>query len=256
MGDIINAVADIFGFGPASKQAEAVGEAGQASASAARYAADIQNKMFERAIGLQEPWRQAGTNALALMQQQYGQMPAAFTGQVNLMQDPGYQFRLSEGLKALERSAAARGGLMSGATGKALQRYGQDVASQEYQNAYNRALTQYNAATQREATGYNRLASMAGLGQTAAQNIGGQTTTLGANLGNIGLLSGANQANAALQMGNIRASQYGGYGSALGQALNYLRPGTQSPAPVTDMSTYGGFGTGGGYGNQDYGQYF
>jgi hypothetical protein len=156
---------------------------------------------------------------------------------------------MSEGLKAIERSAAARGGLMSGATGKALQRYGQELGSQEYQNAFQRYLREREARL-------NPLQSLAGVGQTSAQTMAGQAGTLGANLGNIGLLSGANQANAALQMGNIRASQYGGYGSALGQVLNYLRPTQQAPAPVTDMSTYGGFGTGGGYGNQDYGQYF
>jgi hypothetical protein len=60
------------------------------------------------------------------------------TEQFNFEADPGYGFRLSEGLKALERSAAARGGLMSGGAGKALQRYGQDLASQEYGNAFQR----------------------------------------------------------------------------------------------------------------------
>lgn len=67
----------------------------------------------------------------------------AFTppsGQQVLADDPGYQFRLTEGQKALESSAAKRGGLLSGGTGKALQRYGQDLASQEYEKAYSRAL--------------------------------------------------------------------------------------------------------------------
>jgi hypothetical protein len=53
-------------------------------------------------------------------------------------QDPGYQFRLDEGQKALEGSAAAGGNLLSGSTLKALTNYGQNAASQEYQNAFNR----------------------------------------------------------------------------------------------------------------------
>jgi hypothetical protein len=86
-----------------------------------------------------------------------GAQPEAFKFRAEDLQvDPGYGFRLSEGLKALERSAAARGGLLSGGTGKALTRYGQEMASQEFGNAFNRSLTQYNAATQREQELYGR----------------------------------------------------------------------------------------------------
>jgi hypothetical protein len=86
-----------------------------------------------------------------------GTQPATFQFRAeDLQADPGYGFRLSEGLKALERSAAARGGLLSGGTGKALTRYGQDMASQEFGNAFNRSLTQYNAAVQREQQEYGR----------------------------------------------------------------------------------------------------
>jgi hypothetical protein len=53
-------------------------------------------------------------------------------------QDPGYAFRLSEGQKAIERSTAAKSGLQSGAALKAAARYGQEMGSQEYQNAFNR----------------------------------------------------------------------------------------------------------------------
>jgi hypothetical protein len=83
-------------------------------------------------------------------------MPGAFTGQVNLESDPGYQFRLSEGLKALDRQAAARGGLISGSALKASQRYGQDMASQEYGAAYGRALTEYGAGVDRSNMLYGR----------------------------------------------------------------------------------------------------
>lgn len=56
----------------------------------------------------------------------------------DFQEDPGYGFRLKEGLKAVDSQAAARGGLISGGALKASQRYGQDMASQEYQNAFNR----------------------------------------------------------------------------------------------------------------------
>ena len=220
MGDIVNAVADVFGFGPASKAADATTDAAAASAAAQRYATDIQKQMFEKQIELQEPWRQAGVNALTKMQAQYNQMPAAFTGQVNLGQDPGYAFRLSEGQKALERSAAARGGLLSGGTLKGTERFAQDLASQEYSNAYQRALDVYNASTQRESTGYNRLASLAGIGQTATGALSSAAGQYGTTAGNLAMTGGANQANALLTGGAIRASQYGNYGSALNTAMN------------------------------------
>jgi hypothetical protein len=83
----------------------------------------------------------------------------------DFQKDPGYDFRMQEGQKALERSAAAKGGLMGGGFGKALSRYGQDYASNEYQNAYNR----FNND---QGNRFNRLSALSGLGQTANAQIG------------------------------------------------------------------------------------
>lgn len=58
---------------------------------------------------------------------------------------PGFQFRLGEGLKALERSAAAKGTLLTGGTMKGLSDYSQNSASQEYGNVYNRAYNEYDS---------------------------------------------------------------------------------------------------------------
>jgi hypothetical protein len=118
--------------------------------------------------------------------------------------DPGYQFRLSEGMKGLERSAASRGGLLSGGTLKGIQRYGQDMASQEYQNAFNR----YQA----ERTGtLNPFQSMAGMGQSTAN----QLSNMGMNY--------ANQAGEAYQgAANARASGYVGQAGALGGAIGNI----------------------------------
>ena len=205
-----------------STQADAAKSAANTQADANRYAADIQYKMFQEQQALQKPWLEAGQRALPKLEAQYNAMPAAFTGKVDLNQDPGYAFRLAEGQKALERSAAARGGLISGGALKAAQRYGQDYGSQEYANAYQRALDVYNAGVKREATGYNRLANLAGIGQTTAGDLASQAGTYGARAGALASDTGAAQANALLAQGNARASAYGGYGQAIGQGLQGL----------------------------------
>lgn len=116
--------------------------------------------------------------------------------------DPGYQFRLSEGTKAIDRGAAARGNLFSGAAGKALTRYNQDFASNEYGNAYNR----YNTD---QGNKFNRLASLAGIGQTATN----QTQAAGTNMAN-------NVSSNMIGAGNAQAAGIMGVGNALGGALN------------------------------------
>jgi hypothetical protein len=199
MGDIINAGADLLGFGPASKQADASRYAADISGQATREQLALQQRMYEEGIKRQQPFLDIGTNALnrlAALNQ-----PGANTAQF-IQQDPGYAFRLSEGQKALDRSAAARGGLISGGAMKAAQRYGQEMGSQEFQNAY------------------NRLAGIAQLGPSAA----GVQNSLGTGYANqanqLAMTNAANQGNLALQRGNIAATQYGNYGNVLGNALS------------------------------------
>ena len=227
MGELVNAVADVFGLGPASRQADATTEAANISAQGTREALALQQRMYEEGVARQQPWLQAGQGALNQL------VPLATNyqrfGMDQFQADPGYAFRLSEGMKALERSAAARGGLLGGATGKALQRYGQEMGSQEYMNAFNRYQTERNAQL-------NPLQSLAGIGQTSANTLG----TYGQNMANqanqLAMTNVANQGNLALGMGNIRASQYGTAGRALDQALN------------TDWNAlWRQFGGGGGY---------
>jgi hypothetical protein len=213
--------------------------AGSAQADAATRAAELQLQQFREQALLQEPFRQAGVRALPLLEAQRNMMPGAFTGKVDLGQDPGYAFRLSEGQKALDRSAAARGGLISGGALKAAQRFGQDLGSQEYQNAYNRALTGYNADVAREATGYNRLAALAGIGQTATGQIGTAGQNMASNVGNL-MTSGA-AANAAGQVGGINALTGG-----LSTYLNY----NQGNSLVNALRGGGGGGGGGNFMNQ------
>jgi len=208
----------------------AASDAASTQAAAANRAADLQYKQWQESVALQEPWRQAGMTALnklipeATNYQQFGMS--------QFQQDPGYGFRMSEGLKALDRQAAARGGLISGGALKAAQRYGQDMASQEYMNAFNRYQTE-------RAARLNPLQSLAGVGQSTAQQLGQSGQTMASNVGEA-------YQNAA----NARASGYMGQANAfsqgLGSYLNYsqgqnylnaIRP-QQQPAPVVDRSVY------------------
>lgn len=127
----------------------------------------------------------------------FGRYARGFTA-ADFQQDPGYAFRMSEGMKALERGAAARGGLLSGATLKGTQRFGQDLASQEYQNAFNRYYSE-------RAAQLNPLQSLAGVGQTTANTLGQAGTQFANTMGNIGM----NQAGIAGSAGMARASAYG-----------------------------------------------
>jgi len=121
-------------------------QASKAQQRAASQATDAQTAMFERQVELQEPFREAGLKGQNRLLEYlglggdvnapgYGKYATAEFGMDKFQADPGYAFRMSEGMKALERSAAARGGLLSGANLKNTQRFGQDLASQEYQNA-------------------------------------------------------------------------------------------------------------------------
>jgi len=231
------------GSAAAGEQAQAIEAAGQQAAQSTQQAADIQRQIFERQVALQEPWRQAGVTALNQL------VPLSTTyqpfGMQQFQQDPGYGFRMAEGMKALERSAAARGGLLSGAQMKGVQRYGQDLASQEYQNAFNR----YGIERERR---LNPLQSLANVGQTSSQGIGNQAQMLGQNLGNLAMTGAATQAQGGLAAANVRASQYGGMGSALGTALS--SPQTQNYL----ASLFGGPGMGQsaysrGYSPENYG---
>lgn len=135
------------------------------------------------------PWRNTGASALARLAAEYGLNDTAQSS--GFQADPGYKFRLAEGQKAIERSAAARGLLGSGATLKAANNFAQDTASAEYGNYW------------------NRLAGLAGVGQ-AATNTGiaaGQAST-------------NNIMNAYQNMGNARASSYANTGSAINSGIN------------------------------------
>jgi hypothetical protein len=179
-------------------------KAANVQAEAANRAADLQYKQYQEDVARQKPFYDVGVNALPELVQ-----ASKYTnfGMDQFQADPGYAFRLKEGQKALERNAAARGGLISGAALKAAQQYGQEMGSQEYTNAFNR----YQAE---RAARLNPLQSLTGMGQTTAQQIGSAGRSMASNVGEA-IGSGA----------AARASGYVGQANALtsglGTYLNY-----------------------------------
>ena len=172
----------------ANKQAKAAQQAANTQAAATRYASDMQKQMFDEARADQKPYMQAGTQALSGLMGLTG-LGGADTAQL-LRQDPSYQFRLNQGLDNVQSSAAAQGGLLSGATLKALNNYAQDYASQEYGNAY------------------NRLSNIAGMGQNAAAGVGNAGMQTGQAVAN-NTMAGANaQAAGQIAAGNRTANNF------------------------------------------------
>ena len=204
-----SAVVGAAGSAYAGKQA---GKAAKTQAASADRASQIQQENFEQTRKDLMPYKQAGDTSLSQLMGQMtpdGYFNQTYTGQ-DIYSDPSYQFRLQQGQDAIQSSAAAKGGLLTGATLKALQNYGQESASQEYSNAYNR----FNAD---QTNRYNRLSNLVGIGQNAAAqvgNAGAQTaqavannTMAGANSIAAGQVASANNwANTANNLGSMATS--------------------------------------------------
>jgi hypothetical protein len=231
----------------ASSQSKASKEAAQTQAESSDAATQLQREMWQQQRQDIAPWREAGVQALGGLQRMIRQGPGdpfrappgldprrfQFTppSPESLASDPGYQFRLRAGQQALEGSAASRGGLLSGGTLRGLTEFGQQLGSQEYQQAYGRALSENQlgygrALTQNQdrytralqdwqlrqglnTAQYNRLSGLAGVGQ--------QSTTY---LGQLGGQYAQNAGELALQRGNALAAGQIGASNAWGNALS------------------------------------
>ena len=188
--------------------------AADAASDASRYATDAtaaeQRRQYDQTRLDQQPYREAGVNALGQYQagigdqgqplpvyqqtpiynafspgqapDQYAAAPAFSFDQYQLENSPGYQFRLNQGTEAVNRGAAQTGNLNSGARLLALQDFGQGLASQEYgneyarqfganQDAFNRNVSGYGLNYQRNQDLYNRGVNEYGLGQQQNQDI-------------------------------------------------------------------------------------
>jgi hypothetical protein len=205
--------------------AGAAKSASNAQVAAANHATDVQQHMFDLTRGDLMPFTQGGQGQFAAYD---ATQPFNFNPtEAQLESTPGYQFTKTQGLKAVQNSAAARGLGVSGAAQKGAATFATGLADQTYGNQFDRALTQYTTNT-------NKLLQGATIGENAAAHTGAFATQTGANIGNN--IVGAGNAQAAGQIGVANALT-GAIGGVSNNALLYgmLRPGG-----------FGGSGSGGG----------
>ena len=221
--------------------ADAAGDAADTAAGASRdaSAASIaeQRRQYDLTRADYAPYitsGQSAVNQLAAGLAPGGRFstPTPFDFRYDQNTDPSYGFRFSEGMKALDRSAASRGGLLSGATLRGATRFGQDLASQEYNNAFSRYVTGFNANTGERNQLFNRYASASDKGQTAVGGVTAQGANMAGNIGNAYMTSAANTGNAAMAAAGQRQSAFGGAANALGRM--YGNRGFSNPFGGTD----------------------
>lgn len=208
-------IGDIFKGISSKNAANAASGAEQGGAKAAQ-ALELQNQQAaqgSQANATQQnqqneaPYTQLGqnsTNSLNSMLQTGFQAPTLEQAE----QNPGYQFALQQGTTALDKGAAARGNLLSGSEGTALQQYGQGLGEQNYQQVYNNALQNYN-------TNYQSLLGGANLGQSAIGEQGQLGQAGAQNLASVDLGGAQQQALQVNNAANARASGYLGKSAAL-----------------------------------------
>jgi hypothetical protein len=197
--------------GSALVGAAASRKAGKVQEKAAKDAAAEREAALARQEELSRPYRDMGIEAQNALARLSGIGPdtgaadyGLFGRQVDLMNDPGFNFRLREGTKDLDRRISAGGRMFSGGALKAGQQYSQELASQEYGNAFDRAM-------RLRAERGNALAGLYGGGLQAATGFGqdvgesartvGDLMTSGAAARASGYIGGANALNNALSMG-------------------------------------------------------
>jgi len=193
-------------------------DAAEQQARAGHAALATQKYIFNQTRKDAEPWRQSGLRALNQLNEQMPDLNKSFS-MADYQADPGFDFRMAEGSKAIERSAAARGGLNSGATMKSLTRFAQGTASDEYGRAYDRF---NNDRTNR----FNKLSSLSGVGQVAnsemavgGRNYGNQATQIQQGIGNAragGIIGQYDAINHTMD----QAAKYGAMMSDVNQKTN------------------------------------
>jgi hypothetical protein len=186
--------------------------AANTAADAANRATDAQREAFNKQTALNQPFYDTGVTALNKLSSQPTYTPDTF----NYEADPGYAFRFNEGMKGVNANAAVRGGLLSGNALRAASDYGQASGSQEYNNAYNRYVTNQGIKLGAFNTNTGVLQNLASMGQGSANN---QAAAAGA-FGNSAAsnIIGAGNANAAGTVGAANALT-----SGLSTGLNYYQ---------------------------------
>jgi hypothetical protein len=211
----------IFGDGGASKAAAAQVKAAELSAKATAESTekiiDYNTWLYNDQKSMSMPWYEAGKSALSSIQQ--GISDGSFdigafkfdSSKVDVTKDTGYQFRLSEGLKAVDNTAAAKGNLLSGGQLKRAAGYAGELASQEYDQAYDREynnqLTEFNSEVNQKQNKYNILAGLSGSGQTANAAIQNSGTNTGSSITSALGTQGTALSNMYTNIGNAQANQ-------------------------------------------------
>jgi hypothetical protein len=218
-------------------QGEAAKKGAESIAAGTRYAADINKQMFDVTNENLRPYREQGQLTLKDLMTRMPELTRSYTAEdFNQGIDPGYQFRLAQGQKALENQYNRGGGLISGNVMQGMQDYTQGQASQEFGAAFGR-----NAATQTNI--FNRLKGIADMGLGATGTTAEAATRTGESMGSAAIAGG--QAQAAGQIGQAKA-----YGNTLQGMANYAtlpyymqqpgqqptQPGYGTPAPQLNIS--------------------
>lgn len=238
--------------------AVAADRASRAQQAAAKDARGQIEKYTGQAIGYQQPYYDTGTRNLATLDQRnaagYYDMPTQTYQQptFDFQADPGYQFRQAEGMRGINANAAAQGMSLSGATQKALAKYGQGLASQEYGNAYNRFSNDRNFDYSVFGDAYNRQAAE----KNAQWNRGVGLANVGVNaanqMGNYAMNAGQSVADTVIGGGNARAAGIMGVGQAIGNIGQNISSAGQIPfyygrqpatIPSSTMANYDLYGT-------------
>jgi len=196
-------------------QEKAYSKAASTQSDAAKYAADLAYKQFQENKQTLSPWVNAGgktLNSLSSAMSPGGSLyDTSFTAEdFEEFKDPSYDWRVQQGQNALAAQAAAAGNYGSGNMGTALIDYGQNAASQEYQNAYNR----YNNA---QSTLYDRLYNLSSMGSNAASGVANLGSNTASQMGEYAT-QGANAL--ASGMTNAANAQAGAYNNLLNQGMS------------------------------------
>lgn len=220
--------------------------AAQTQADAANNATQTQLGMFQQTQQNLAPYMASGKNALGALNTQMGiGADGSFNPNAPLMKpfsfsdyqkSPGYDFKMGQGIDAVQNSAAARGGIGGGNTLRALTQFGQGLANTDYQQAYDNYVQQQQQR-------YGMLSNAAGSGQNAAAGLGAIGTQVGGQIGSN--MIGAGNARAAGQVG--AANAWGGGLNSLSQMAFLNSGGGFMP---NNAAGYGG-STAGWFNNAD-----
>lgn len=209
-------VGDLIG---ADANRSASNKAADAQVRSTQLATDESRRQYDLYRQDQAPYREAGYAGIDQLKlllglggdpkdANFGALTRQFTG-ANLQSDPGYQFGLQQGTNAIESSASARGGLFSGATQKALAKYGQDYAGTKFGEAFDRNRTYQTDL-------FNRLSGLSGTGQQATQSTGAAGQHFADQFGNYNIQGGNARAANYLNQGNILSNLAGKAGDMMG----------------------------------------